>query len=120
MTTSDIVRCLRAWIHFQAFFCSNKRRLYMALLTAINRDAQEQIMSGLINVHLRHSERSKQSFNDKLNKLAERQDLDVVITSFHLSRSYTRTKVISSMQVKGSKSQYLTSRTRATRLAPNL
>jgi len=57
----------------------------MALLTAINRDAQEQIMSGLINVHLRHSERSKQSFNDKLSKLAERQDLDVVITSFHLS-----------------------------------
>lgn len=57
----------------------------MALLTAVNREAQQEIMNGLFKVSLEHTKRSRDSLTERLNNLAKREDMDAVITHFRKS-----------------------------------
>lgn len=55
----------------------------MSLLLTLNREAQERVIAGLSYVLTRHSEHSRQSLLTGLQRLHQRQDLDVVIIGYN-------------------------------------
>lgn len=54
----------------------------MALLTSVNRFAQEEIMRGMLKIHTEHDEKSRTHLFRILSKLNKRDDMDIVITYY--------------------------------------
>lgn len=64
----------------------------MSILLSINSDAQQEILEGLVNITSDHSEKSKKSLIEKLKNLASRQDMDIVITGYRISKNLHQTE----------------------------